>query len=324
MQENQLIFIVSQPRSGSTYLQNILSNNPDVNTVSEPWILLNFANQLKSDLIKGEFDNQAAKKAFDEYLLRYKKVNFKSELKKLLLKLYEPILAGGFSYVIDKTPRYWEFIDELSDFFPESKIIVLKRNPIDVLKSMIQTWQINDLERLAYLKRDILYAPKVLHNFCEKNKVNKNVYVLRYEDLLENKQSEIEKIYQWLGVDFDTSYLDTTFNDKFKGEFGDPYQNQNGKKKVETEFLVGNFEHLKKGYVKYLSNDFLYSYGEYFEKESKPTNVFDEFLKTEHSKIREAKKELMKLKESSTYKIGKFIVTPFKLVKKIIRMFVIC
>ncbi|MEX0598211.1 MAG: sulfotransferase [Candidatus Paceibacterota bacterium] len=316
MQESQLIFIVSQPRSGSTYLQNILSNNLHVNTTSEPWILLNFANQLKSDLIEGSFDNQAAQNAFNEYLLKYKALNFKQEFKKLLLKLYEPMLEGGFSYVIDKTPRYWEIIDELNNLFPESKIIVLKRNPVSVLKSMIKTWQINDLERLANLKRDILYAPQVLHNFCEKNKDNKNVYALKYEDLLENKQSEIEKIYIWLGIDFDDGYLNTSANDKFKGAFGDPYQNKNVKKKVEAELLGENFENLKRGYVNYLSNDFLYDYGEYPKQESEPTTEFDEFLKMEYAELMLKEKELLRLKNSLAYKIGKTLLAPFGLLNK--------
>jgi len=35
-----LIFLISQPRSGSTLLQLIFSGNPEVATTSEPWIAL--------------------------------------------------------------------------------------------------------------------------------------------------------------------------------------------------------------------------------------------------------------------------------------------
>ena len=277
MKESQLIFIVSQPRSGSTFLQNVLSNNSHINTTSEPWILLNYANQLKSSLVKGEFDNQKAKEALDEYLLKYQELDYRQEFKKFLLKLYEPMLEGKFSYVIDKTPRYWELIDELKDLFPESKVIVLKRNPVNVLQSMIKTWHINDLERLTYLKRDILYAPRALHNFCMKNRSNENVYEVKYEDLIEKQHSEVEKIYHWLGVKFDASYLNTKTNNKFKGVFGDPYQNKVLKKNAKRSLFDENLDSFIKGYVNYLTNDFLYWYGKYPSQKLEITPVFYNF-----------------------------------------------
>ena len=49
MDEKKLIFIISQPRSGSTLLQSLLSNNDFVATTSEPWILIPFLSFLKGD-----------------------------------------------------------------------------------------------------------------------------------------------------------------------------------------------------------------------------------------------------------------------------------
>ena len=60
MLDRNLIFIVSQPRSGSTLLQNLLSNNTQVNTASEPWILLRLAPFFKPSLINATFDYKLA------------------------------------------------------------------------------------------------------------------------------------------------------------------------------------------------------------------------------------------------------------------------
>ena len=108
--ESKLIFIISQPRAGSTFLQNLLSNNNEVNTCSEPWILLNFATQIKPELVSGTFDNRLAVSAFTEYLSKYPELTYNKLQKDFLLNLYEP-MSKGFNYVIDKTPRYWEILD---------------------------------------------------------------------------------------------------------------------------------------------------------------------------------------------------------------------
>ncbi len=60
MNSDNLIFIVSQPRSGSTLLQSILSNNDYINTASEPWLLLPFLNIFDSSLIEVTYNQQLA------------------------------------------------------------------------------------------------------------------------------------------------------------------------------------------------------------------------------------------------------------------------
>ena len=281
LKEENLIFLVSQPRAGSTYLQNLLSNNPETNTVSEPWLLLNFVNQLKPELIEAKFDNKIAVDAFKDYLNKYPEIEFNKYHKQFILNLYEPMF-NGYNFVIDKTPRYWEILDELIDLFPKSKVIVLIRNPIDVAKSMIKTWNISSLERLNYFKRDLLLAPKALFQFNEKHKENQNVYLLRYEVLLENTKTVIQDLYKWIGVKFIPTVLDTKENTKYKGKYGDPFQNTEREysiaKKTKNQDLNKVFKKFIIGYGNYLGNDFLNSYGSYSFENYKETRVFKYFL----------------------------------------------
>lgn len=275
LKEEELIFIISQPRSGSTYLQNLLSNNTEVNTCSEPWILLNFVNQIKPILINTTFDNSLAHLAFNDYLSKYK-IDFNLKQRHYLLNLYDP-LADGFKYVIDKTPRYWEIMEEISLLFPNSKIIVLKRNPIDVARSIIKTWKVDNLERLTYYKRDLLIAPNQIEKFCIKNNSNPNVFVLKYEDLILNTENTVISLYQWIGLRFDFSVLETNNNKKFKGLFGDPFQNSSSytlaKKEVSSKKLNALFEDFLRGYSAYLGSDFLRLYGNYEDQNIVPKNT---------------------------------------------------
>lgn len=284
MKEENLIFIVSQPRAGSTYLQNLLSNNRQTNTCSEPWILLNFVNQLNPKLTKTDYDNKLAADAFNDYLQKYEELDYQKVQKEFILNLYRPMF-NGHEFVIDKTPRYWEILEELAALFPNSKIIILKRNPLDVAKSMIKTWEIKNLEKLAYYKRDLLLAPHRLKTFSDKHKTSKNVYSLRYEDLVADTAVEVKKLYNWCGIAYDETVLDTGKNEKYKGKYGDPYQNTRGsyihsKTASQVKELSAEFAGFLKGYANYLKDDFLLAYGNYKMEGFKPqkTVAFRRYL----------------------------------------------
>lgn len=300
MKEENLIFIVSQPRSGSTYLQNLLSNNEVTNTCSESWILLNFPNLLNPNLVQTKFDNKLASKAFAGYQNKFKDFDFSELQKKFLLDLYSP-MSKGFEFVIDKTPRYWEILEEIHQLFPKSKIILLKRNPIEVAKSMIITWNLNTIPALANFKRDLIIAPKRILAFQEKYSNDPKIYALTYESLIGETFVEIKKLYEWLGIPFNAEVLKTDGNNKYKGEFGDPYQNsakeyarikeENKKKKLSSL-------HLKflQGYSEFLGDQFLSDFGGYGTTGFEPqiTLVFSHFLHHNEERIHSSFKSELK------------------------------
>jgi len=273
MKVENLIFIASQPRSGSTYLQNVLSNNGQTNTVSEPWLMLNLAPLFKPEtIINSTYDHKLASQAFTFYK---NKVNLDIELevRQLALNWYKP-LFNDFQFVIDKTPRYWEILDNLITLFPECKIIVLKRNPLDVVKSMIQTWDITSLEKLNYFRNDLLKAPIVIDKFLERHKSNPNVIGVNYADVVNHKTGVIKKLYNILDIDFNELVLDTSENKKYKGEFGDPYQNNVLKKDKKLSL---KFEKFLTGYTQFLGEDYFKKHDYKYDVCNK-TKAFNYFL----------------------------------------------
>ncbi len=311
MKEENLIFIVSQPRSGSTYLQNLLSNNEETNTCSEPWLLLNFANQMKPELIKAEFDNKLAVDAFKDYLYKYPNFDFSKIQKQFLLSLYNPMF-DGYKLVIDKTPRYWEILDEIVAIFPKSKIIILKRNPIDVAKSIITTWNIPSLEKLYYFKRDLLLAPKQIQSFFSQHGNSHNIYMIRYEDLVANTATEVKKIYKWIGLKYDASVLEISKNQKYKGRYGDPYQNSNNsyasvKEESNSKKLDIKFKDFLIGYNHFFGSDFLEKYGNYHQNgfELKKTRSFIYFMFIDECNIKKKslKREIVSLMKKYYFKL---------------------
>ncbi|MEH6764509.1 MAG: sulfotransferase [Aequorivita antarctica] len=317
MKEEQLIFIISQPRSGSTYLQNLLSNNTEVNTCSEPWLLLYFANQIKPSLLSADFNNQKTEEAFQEYLSKFPQLNFEATFKDFLLKLYAPMYQG-FTYVIDKTPRYWELIEELPILFPKSKILIIKRNPVDVLISIIKTWNLNTLRDLNEYRNDILLAPHKIQSFVRTQKNNPNVCVVKYEDVIDNPQEIVKNLYQWIGLEYSDAVLQTGNNEKYKGKFGDPFQNADAEpgllrqhsKKMEINPKMQEFI---MGYKEFLSSDFLKEYGSYSVEGGQRTDIFNTFLNNKQEVS--VNTELQYLKNSTSFKLGRLILAPYRIIK---------
>ena len=168
MVDKNLIFLISQPRSGSTLLQKILGNHKDIETVGEPWILLpglinNFSGNIQSNITP--FGSYTANKAISyfEKEIENREKNHKNALKSYYLEKYKGVLGKKNSrYFLDKTPRYYYIIEEIRELFPGAKIIILLRNPIAVLNSIINTWTKSNYLKLGLFKDDLLLAPQVL------------------------------------------------------------------------------------------------------------------------------------------------------------------
>lgn len=335
MKEEALIFLVSQPRSGSTYLQRLLSNNDSVNTVSEPWILLAFANQFNPRIVKSAVNNRLTVKAFSEYLEAHPTLDFNDKFQKFLLSLYAPMLANN-KYVLDKTPRYWEILDEIVTTFPNSKIILLKRNPLDVVTSMVRTWNLQSFNMLNNYRRDILLAPKAIQKFENENSNNPNVISITYENLIANKNNVVHALYNWLGIEFNEEALDISDNRKHEGKFGDPYQNDTNstQSSIDSEAFLKDtrFESFLEGYCHYLGQEYFMQNS--FEKNFREGNKTKEFLAfmelpsdfadtDENSQQvfqiyhenKRLRSEIETVRKSTTYKLGNWILRPFRFLK---------
>jgi len=275
MNDQNLIFIISQPRSGSTYLQSLLSNNLQINTSSESWMMLRLSPLLKPSTVKkADYDHAMATDAFNDYCAKFK-INQLQQLKKFAFAHYSPMLEG-FSLIIDKTPRYWEILDELYALFPKARYILLQRNPVDVVESMIKAWNLKTLNDLQYLARDLLFAPQQITNFINQHKDQKNILSLSYQDLIKNTEKITGDLYKWVGVPFQKAFLNISNNLKVCGKYGDPYLNGQEKRNQQ---IAPHFQDFIQGYAHSLGSEYLQNFGLTTENFSR-TKDFEDFKKT--------------------------------------------
>ena len=121
-------------------------------------------------------------------------------------------------YFIDKTPRYYYIIPEITKMFPNAKFIFLFRNPLDILSSIINTWRKGKF-RLASFVDDIWKAPLLLVR--EYRALKNKCISVNYEALISKPENELEKICSHLNLEFTKEMIDVSSKPKIQGSLGD-------------------------------------------------------------------------------------------------------
>jgi hypothetical protein len=257
-----LIFLISQPRAGSTLTQAILGSHPDIYTVSEPWLMLHPIYSLRPDDYQVEYNSKLAHVGLREFLkiLPEGEKTYIESIRRMYTYLYETALnTSGKQYFLDKTPRYYHIIPELYKIFPDAQYIILLRNPLAVFCSIINTWVNGNWDQLKQFKHDLLQAPDLLLQGIQHLK--DKCIVLHYEKLLENPEVEISQLCQKLGLEFIPSMINYGEQNRPKWRFGDPknlYENTNPNPKHSDHWK----DSLKDAQVWQVVNDYLTILGE--------------------------------------------------------------
>ncbi len=223
MQDDQLIFMISLPRSGSTLLQKILGGHSDIYTRSEPWLMLHPLYALKTEGIQTRYNAELAVAGVQNFLQELPAEDenyYSSRIRDCYLSLYAPYLnASGKERFLDKTPRYYEIFDELQKTFPRAKFIILYRNPLAVFASILETWVKGNYEKLKNYQGDLYTGVEFLQRDFT---AYTNTHVVRYEDLLLNPEDETEALFDFLLLPNQPDCIDYG---RHKGErwmYGDP------------------------------------------------------------------------------------------------------
>lgn len=139
-------------------------------------------------------------------------------LRDAALDLYTKASQPGAEYFLDKTPRYNLIVDEVVDLFPSASAIVLWRNPLAVVSSILDTW----LQRrwMPYLhKIDLFEGLNRLLMAVEKRP---EAFVsVRYEDLVADPRAELDRVLRAIGLIWEDDVLDGFTQTRATGRVGD-------------------------------------------------------------------------------------------------------
>lgn len=230
----KIFYNSSLPRSGSTLIQNILAQNPDIYSSPTSGVFDLFYNS------RAVYSNGPEFKAQDEDLM---KAAFREFCKGGCQGYYQAITEKPI--VIDKC-RGWTGESGFLEFlYGESpKIISMVRDPRAVYASMekkfrknphldhgLTNWAevtgTNTDKRVVYWSNNIPIAP-VMDRLYQVllDGSHQNILFIRFEDLTTNPEVELKKIYEYLELpyfqhDFDNVEQFTQEDDKVYGVFGD-------------------------------------------------------------------------------------------------------
>ncbi|MCS3668060.1 hypothetical protein GGP77_002303 [Salinibacter ruber] len=272
-----LIFIVSQPRTGSTLLQRILFSHPEVHSVSEPWVMLPPIYALRERGVQAEYDHSLASDALRNFLSQTKngEESYFKGLRKMYGYLYEEITSEKQSkYFLDKTPRYYLIIEDIKRAFPGAKFIVLFRHPLAVLASLIRKKPGRGLRFIQSNKLDLLRAPDLLISGI--SQLGESGKVVRYEDLVREPASVIQQICSFVGIEFRQSMIQYGENVEAQWQFGDQKKiheySEPSEESIEKWIILASkdpkYWRLLNDYLEFLGSDTMRKIGYSYKEES--------------------------------------------------------
>ncbi len=223
-----LIFIISQPRSGSTLLQRILGAHEQVYTVSEPWLMLQPLFALKEKGMQAKYEWELGRNALQDLLqtVPEKEALYYDAVGAMGETIYNRLLGqSGKKIFLDKTPRYYLIIPELKRTFPKAKFVFILRNPLSVLSSVLVSWYRGN--NIPLLKQnanymDLTEAPHLILDGIRL--LGQDASVIHYEDLVTDPETEIRRLCQQIHLPFQKSMIEYGKSEKLMGRYGDQEQ----------------------------------------------------------------------------------------------------
>lgn len=226
--ESRLVWMVGSPRTGSTWLLNLLKIHPQLKTLDEPLIGAHLGLAATATVgasarspVAGRVPRAVDVFAeHDDYFFstRYREA-WREPLRHLVLARFSAQLraAGGDprrDVLVVKEPHGSEAADLLADVLPASRILAVVRDGRDVVDSLVDAVQPgawasslaqvggSDADRLRFLEdASALWTERTAAVLRAVELAGEQrALLLRYEDLLTDAESGVRRILDWLSL----------------------------------------------------------------------------------------------------------------------------
>ncbi len=129
--------------------------------------------------------------------------------------------AAGKTIFVDKTPRYYHILGFVETLFPKARKIWLKRNPLDVALSYVNSWgvrpEIISGQEVTTSSFDFAIGPFNLAAYFDKPSARK--LEVHYEQLVSSPPETAATVCDFLGVDFEEEMLHYAHSDAMLSEY---------------------------------------------------------------------------------------------------------
>ena len=193
------IFIIGQPRSGTTLIDRILSSHSKVHSAGEP---LQFAMSLRAmsgvtseEFISAELISKAqlidAQALAASYLAGVKNIK------------------GTTPYFIDKLPMNFLLIGFIVKAFPNAKIVHVTRNAADTcfanFKQLFGDVYQHSYDQQEMAEHYVMYKDLMSHWHAV---LPGKIFEIAYEDVINDKVSQARKLIEFIGLEWEDACAD--------------------------------------------------------------------------------------------------------------------
>ena len=219
-----LVFVISPPRAGSTLLQRMMGAHAEVFTHPEPHLISPIAHLgVYGNVDKAPYDHINAAEALKAFIedLPNGEQDYLDALRSYTDTLYGRMLSTSeCSYFLDKTPANALVLQFLERLYPDAKYVVLTRHPLAVFSSYANSFFNGDWQA-AHEFNPILerYVP-AMARFIRERPVP--LLHVAYEDLVMEPESQLERVFAFLGLEHDPSAVEYGSTGPAKKGMGDP------------------------------------------------------------------------------------------------------
>ncbi|WP_236725679.1 tetratricopeptide repeat-containing sulfotransferase family protein [Solemya pervernicosa gill symbiont] len=207
------LFIVGFPRSGTTMVEQILTSHPNISAGDELTYLWRIS-QLAPTLLgrRGEFP---------EFLSKLDQSTLEAGLKSLreyylCNAIADRVVGSETKLFTDKMPLNEMHLGLINLIFNDAPIIHMIRHPLDVVLSSY----FNDLTHGDNCSYSLVSAAQhyaLIFELVEHYKANLDMryHAVRYEDIVDNPETHIRELLEFVGEEWDDRCLDFHKNKRF-------------------------------------------------------------------------------------------------------------
>lgn len=314
-----IAFLVAKDRSGTTLLQTMLDSHPNICAPLESRFVLHLKSKYQGKKnwdksLKAQFINDLFKEQKIELLWELNKDALNQRLANLpenttYGEICKQVYISSKSFhnketaklIVDKNPIYAIMIPLLQEIYPDAKFIHLIRDYRGNVSSIRNLYK-----GAGVVKLGMSWIMTNLEIEKSKQLVTNNFITLRYEDLLDNPQSELDRLTRFFNLEFHpdmltynerivkaiSAYVDRSPNEKVRNvrEIGIAKVHKNLSKPIDSSFKEKWKEKLSKKEIETLEQycgGFAEKYGYYFTTAIFAKNqVIPRSLRFERDKLR--------------------------------------
>jgi hypothetical protein len=206
----KLLLVIGAPRSGTTMLERMLSSHSMILGGPEPHLLTPLAHLgYWAKVDKAPYDHVLAAEAqrgFVEYLPN-KEQDYWDACRAYCDTLYGRYLStSGKRICLDKTPAYALILPFITRVFPDAKYVVLTRHPLALFSSYANSFFDGDYQTAQDYNPVLNRYVPALARFIRQDRPPH--FHVRYEDLVKDPETWMERIYAYIGVPFEKATID--------------------------------------------------------------------------------------------------------------------